>query len=309
MDLNIKALRYFVAIAEHGSFTKAAAVLHVAQPSISERIRALETLLNCEVFRRSPNGVELTLEGQLLLPQARALVAQANRIGRFAMDIARDGQNILRIGAMSNTVNLPHRSSLIDDFVDKYPKADLRITNGLALALLDRVDRGEDDVAIVLGPLGAGDFQYVTLCEVELGLLMPKDHPLARFDEVPLAALADLRMVALPREVNPPFFDLVFRVFQDAGAVLTTLPEIDSHAMVRFAQAHHICSASFDSVIMPYELEALGIVKRRLAGSKITTTLAAVRAPSQLRPVAEKFWEFTMERFGPPRQVAHARAT
>lgn len=102
MQLELRHLRYFLAVAEELNFSRAAERLHIAQPALSAQIRTLETQLGCELFHRTTRKVELTSAGQLLLPDARALVEQADRAEAKLAAAARGQQGLLRVGFVAH---------------------------------------------------------------------------------------------------------------------------------------------------------------------------------------------------------------
>lgn len=187
--MELRQLAYFVAVAEAGHFTHAAEALHVAQPSLSQQIRALERELGTPLFERTSRRVRLTVAGESLLPYARrALAAVAE--GRHALDeqsAAPAGPVTLGTTPSAAAYLLP---AWLAAFARAYPSVELRLRESGALALEADLDRGDLDLAVITLPSHHGGLHTTPLVEEELLLGVAAGHPLAARTEVPLAECA-----------------------------------------------------------------------------------------------------------------------
>ncbi|MGK5638627.1 LysR family transcriptional regulator [Streptomyces sp. URMC 126] len=204
MDVHARDLRYFVAVAEELHFTRAAERLYVSQPAMSKQIRALESQLGAELFRRDQHGVALTAVGEALLPHARTVLA-AWQAGTAAVETAKAEQrSTLRVGMSTS----PGRGGLLpavrSRFSATHPDATTRLrqvswddpTAGLA--------DGSADVAFVWLPLpDAQRYRWVVLAEEPRLVALPDTHPLATHAEIDFSALADEPFLALPPSAGP----------------------------------------------------------------------------------------------------------
>ncbi|WP_341867704.1 LysR family transcriptional regulator [Amycolatopsis kentuckyensis] len=203
MDVHVRDLRYFVAVAEELSFTRAAGRLFIAQPSLSKQIRRLETSLRVTLFERDHRTVALTAEGAALLPRARQIieqweaaegaVADAVAARRTALTIGfhtRIGRGLIP-GAMARMATvLPGWKLLFRQVSWSDP------TVGLA--------SGEVDVAIAWLPLpDHGEFSWKVVAAEERWVALPSGHRLASRAVVPLDELADEPFIALPQTAGP----------------------------------------------------------------------------------------------------------
>ncbi|WP_130799675.1 LysR family transcriptional regulator [Streptomyces otsuchiensis] len=152
--MQLHQLRYFAAVADTRHFTRAAEREHVAQPSLSQQIRALERELGTELFHRARGHVALTDAGEALLPLARRILADADTARREVQEVARLRRGRVRLGATpSLCVGLVPR--LLRTFHDRYPGVELHITEGGSQDLVRGLGVGELDLALVIDPLPA----------------------------------------------------------------------------------------------------------------------------------------------------------
>ncbi|GHG95815.1 LysR family transcriptional regulator [Streptomyces lanatus] len=204
MDVHVRDLRYFVAVAEELHFTRAAERLYVSQPALSKQVRALERQLGVELFRRDPQGVALTEAGGALLPHARR-VLDAWSEGAAALEAARAAVRGTLVVGMSTS---PGRGGLLpairSRFTAAHPDTVLRLrqvswedpTAGLA--------DGDADVAFVWLPLpDAERYGWTVVAEEPRLVALPETHPLAARTEVDFTDLLDEPFLALPAAAGP----------------------------------------------------------------------------------------------------------
>ncbi|MFJ4365614.1 LysR family transcriptional regulator [Streptomyces chartreusis] len=204
MDVHVRDLRYFVAVAEELHFTRAAERLYVSQPALSKQVRALERHLGVELFRRDPQGVTLTEAGAALLPHARR-VLDAWSEGSAALEAARVAARSTLVVGMSTS---PGRGGLLpairSRFTAAHPDTVLRLrqvswedpTAGLA--------DGDADIAFVWLPLpDAERYGWTVVAEEPRLVALPDTHRLASRPEIDFADLLDEPFLALPAGAGP----------------------------------------------------------------------------------------------------------
>ncbi|MFF5476008.1 LysR family transcriptional regulator [Streptomyces sp. NPDC012935] len=186
IDLDLRKLRYFVAVAERQHFGQAAVALHVTQPALSRQVRQLEHELRVELFTRSTREVSLTPAGEQFLRDAKALLAAAEAAQERARRIGA-GDDALVVGFMLGT----DVSLALNAFSARFPRVSIELVRlrwwSQARALLD----GSVDVAFVRPPLEAEGVDLLALYAEHLAAVLPIDHPRARDAKVALAALTD----------------------------------------------------------------------------------------------------------------------
>ncbi len=212
--MELRQLRYFVAIAEEMHFGRAAERLHIGQPAVSQQIRRLERELGVELFDRSPRHVRLTAAGQRLLPRARAVLAAADE-ARAAVRAEPLTGVALRLGT---STGLGRR---LDDLLDALARLAPRLTVELVSAptqvRLNQVRTGNLDAAFVRGGSYPADLRVLPVWQDPLVAALPAAHPLSDGADVALADLAGLPLRLTERRNNPPLVDLVVTACQEAG--------------------------------------------------------------------------------------------
>ena len=177
MTPELRQLRSFVAVAEAGSFTRAAAGLHIAQQSLSQQMRTLELQLGVTLFERSARGTTLTGVGEVLLREARPVLAQADRAVEAVRRAARGEQGELRVGFLSSVANFV-MPPLVRAFRDRHPGIALH-TEELAIAtLVAGLREGRLDAALSRPPL-VDDLATELVLHEPVAAVLPDGHPLA----------------------------------------------------------------------------------------------------------------------------------
>jgi DNA-binding transcriptional LysR family regulator len=215
MTPELRLLSSFVAIAEEGSLTRAAARLHIAQQSLSQQMRTLEAQLGATLLERTSRGVRLTPVGAVLLREARALLAQAERATAAVRRAAAGEEGELRVGFLSSVANylMP---PLVRAFGAGHPGVALHAHEVPIAQLVAGLREGELDAALTRPPLVDDIVTEVVLTE-PVAAVLPAGHPLAGREELELAELADEPWVLTARSSWPPWHRLYDEVFARAG--------------------------------------------------------------------------------------------
>ncbi len=177
--MEIHQLRYFVAVAEEGSFSRAAAREHVAQPSLSQQIQKLEAEMDQRLFDRLSRSVVVTEAGKCLLEYARKILAEIAEARRCLDDLKRDIAGRLAIGAIPTMAPyvLPE---LIGKFQTRYPKVELEVLEDTTERLALRLDDGTLDIAIMSTCQQGSTLERHPLGKEALFVLLPNQHRLAK---------------------------------------------------------------------------------------------------------------------------------
>jgi len=219
--MDLRRIRYFIVLSEELHFGRAAQRLNMAQPPLSQQIRALEEELGARLFERSNRRVELTAAGKALLPEARTLVAQAERAGTVAQRAQRGELGELRVGFTGSAAFSTVIPQLIFEYRRRLPGMHLRLeeltTKQQLTAMLER----RMDVAFVRGtapPELPPTLQATRLFEDALVAVLPSQHPLAsRGGALSVGALKDEAFVMYPRESGTGVYDQIIALCQQAG--------------------------------------------------------------------------------------------
>lgn len=179
--MELRHLRYFVAVADEGHITRAAERLGMQQPPLSVQIKAMEREVGAQLFRRKPRGVELTDAGRALLEDARAMIAHHDRALDTTRRTARGEQGRLCLGIAPTAPFLPFVPRIIRAFREAFPRVSLTLEEGLSNEVSGRLSGEQMDVAFVrTSALRDPDLVVHKLLEEPMIVALSRDHPLAR---------------------------------------------------------------------------------------------------------------------------------
>jgi DNA-binding transcriptional LysR family regulator len=225
VEPDLRQVRYFVAVAECRSFTRAAKQIHVAQQAISQQVKALEGALGVRLLRRTSRRVELTPAGSVFLADSRRLLAAGNRAVRRAQAAARGEAGSLRMAfTIATSYQLVPR--LLEALGDRHP--DLRVDTREVFAgdLASLLSQEGFDVGLAPETAYSRDLVQATLRREPMSVAVSQRHAHARRASVPLSALAEELFELWPREMAPGYFDTVVGAAKSAGFD----PRLDEHA-------------------------------------------------------------------------------
>lgn len=219
--MELRHLRYFVAVAEEGHVTRAAERLGIQQPPLSQQIRALESELQVQLFRRKPRGVDLTQAGQVLLAEAQAILQQVEHAVGAARRTARGEAGRIGLGFTSSASFHPVVPRLIRDYRGAHPLVALTLEESGTGELVDALREERLDAAFVRSPIGpAPDIAVHAVLEEAMVAVLPGGHALAphRADKaLALDALAAETFILYRRPLGPGLYDAIIAACQRAG--------------------------------------------------------------------------------------------
>ncbi|MNK32068.1 HTH-type transcriptional regulator BenM [compost metagenome] len=230
--MELRHLRYFIAVAEELHFGRAAQRLHMAQPPLSQQIRALEDMIGVRLFDRTQRSVALTAAGALFLEEAYKTLAQAEHAVRVAQRASRGEIGRVRIGFVSSIAYGPF-PTLLRAFRERSPGVALELheqttTSQTEALLTGTVDLGlfrlDAESARVQRPMG---IQVEPLRTEPFVVALPEAHPLASRSRIALADLKDEDFVLFPRASNPGLHDYLVLACRKAGFEMRVVQEAD----------------------------------------------------------------------------------
>lgn len=211
-----RQLRYFSEIAEAGSFTAAAARLHIAQPALSRQIAALERDLGVALFIRQPSGVALTAAGEILQRHAEAIRLQAARARQEIADAGGDASGWISFGTNPSLGKLLF-GAVAEAITDRYPRMRVSFMEGVGAQLLNRVHDGTLDLAITSRPVHAPGIEFRNLFSEPVFVIAAEDKP-------PLPRLSNWEdMGGLPLVVTNQQTSIASWVEEQSGLARTDL--------------------------------------------------------------------------------------
>ena len=208
--MELRQIRYFVAVAEEGNFGRAAEKLRIAQSGISQQIKALERSLGAELVDRSSRPIQLTPEGEVFLEEARLMLELADRAKEQVQVVARQRRTVVKVGA-SAFGHPPAVDALLDAAREQLTDIDLQIHLDISSHNVASLRRRALDATFSYLPFESDETpQYLRLGQIELGLALPEGHRLAAFHRIPQGELWDEPFLVGPRSANPSLADHVY---------------------------------------------------------------------------------------------------
>jgi DNA-binding transcriptional LysR family regulator len=291
--MELRHLRYFIAVAEEGHITRAAERLGMQQPPLSQQIRALERELGVQLLRRKPRGVELTEAGRALLDDARLVFARIDHAIATTRRTARGELGRLVVGFTSSAPFHPFVPRVIRAFRDTAPDIALTLEESGTTELIDALRHERVDAAFIRTHVT--DAQGLTmnpLLEEAMRLALPATHRLAMDGAVgpplELGALATETLVVYRRPSGPGLYDAIIAACHAAGFS----PQIAQEAP-RIVSTLNLVAAGLGIALVPASLERMrmdGVVYRALQGApqpRAPLLLATRRADTS--PVVRRF--------------------
>ncbi len=224
--IELKHLRYFVAVADAGTFRGAALALHISQPPLTRQIQQLESHLEVELFERKPRGVELTTPGEVLLEEARNILALVEQAALRTREAQAGQLGRLDVGIFGSAIYgaVP---TIIRKFRSDYPKVEI---------VLHNLDRREQLKALRERRLTLGfnrffgdehGLSWEKVHSERMNLAVYQDHPLAEKASVKIREIGDEPLILYPRKVRPSFIDYVQKLFHREGLTPNIAHEVD----------------------------------------------------------------------------------
>lgn len=214
--MELRHLRYFVAVAEDLHFGRAANRLHTSQSSLSQQVRNLETELKVELLRRVKRHVELTPAGDRFLREARGILAAAERAAGLARETAREDSRKIGIG-ISQETDWAFLGKALRLFREHAPAVEVFFQNLSPEAQIEALRGGRIDIGFVGLPMDAEGVVSEVTGRERLVAAIPKTHPLARNGPIKLRELSKEAYTLWPRHLSPSRYDQLLSFFRRAG--------------------------------------------------------------------------------------------
>lgn len=218
--MELRHLRYFVAVASHGSFNRAAEILNITQPPLSRQVRDLEEHLGVPLLVRGTNSLKLTVAGDLFYEEAREVLARADDAVRRVRGEA--GKEILRVGyAPSMTGGI--MAVALARFQAAAPGVRIELADLSSREINEMAASGRLDLVVSPGvsvASGIPGFQLTELRRLQLVLVVSERHPLAKLKRIPVARMHQLPLVGLAKDNYPEYVTTLRGMFKPFGVSL-----------------------------------------------------------------------------------------
>lgn len=261
--MDLRQLRYFVAVARERNYTRAAEMLHIAQPPLSRQIQLLEEELGVVLLLRSTRPVQLTDAGRLFYEQALQVLGRVEQMTEATRRVGLNRNRVLSIGFVASTLygGLP---PLVRKLRERAPDLDIRLLEMLSIQQIAALKEGRIDIGFGRLPHNDPNVASTVLRRERLVAALPPGIPLAHGSQpVALAELAGETLIVYPKEPRPSYADFVLGLFTDAG--------------IRPAEVHEVREIQ----------TALGLVAAEAGLCVIPSSARQMRSDVQYRPISD----------------------
>lgn len=285
--VELRHLRYFVAVARERHFGRAAAHLHLAQPALSQQVRALEAELGVRLLDRTTRRVDLTAAGEAFLARAEAILRGVDEAGHEARQVDAGLVGRITVGCVGSATysllpRLARGLSAELAGIDFAFRGEMLVPDQVAA-----LRSGDVDLALLRPPAAAPDLTVRVLRRDGLVVAVPADHPLARRTRLRPADLAGVDLIVHSSRRGAVMHDVVVRLLRDAGVEPRVRHEVDETSTLVT-----LVAGGLGAAVVPAPVEALtlaGVTYRRLTGGATVDLAVAHRAdrtePHLLRAV------------------------
>ena len=295
--MELRHLRYFVAVAEELNFTRAAARLHTSQPSLSQQIRQLEAIVGVRLLERSRQHVALTSAGRIFLREAKEILGRVEHAGRLAKQAADGRAGDLSVGTFP-AADVRILPALRPILAAHLPDLRLILHSKYAVEPVAGLLAGTLDVAFVRGPVDSHELQSRELLREQIVMMLPAHHPLARRKRVPVELLNDLPCITMDRSLAPGLYDAIASLYRQAHIRMHAVSSADN------VLGHlRLVQEGLGFALLPDSMGALlppGVVMKPLECDPVPTVSIAVAWKSgNTSPLVRAFVDLVRKCCGP----------
>jgi DNA-binding transcriptional LysR family regulator len=285
MEMELRHLRYFLAVAEELNFTRAAKRLNIAQPPLTQQIKALEAQMGVTLFDRSGYRVELTDAGRTFVPEVTRILTDVRNAVQRAQRAAAGKVGHVRVGFTESASFNPRVTTAFRNFRSAYPEVEVSLEESPTTVLAAALRDGRVDAAFVRPPLSIADGIALHLIdEEEMVVALSSAHPLAQREDLEIKDLADETFVLYPRMERPGLADKVIAACEKAGFA----PKVKQYAP-QLSSTINLVAASLGVSIVPGSMQGLqphAVTYKRLRDQRLTAHLGiAHRASESSAPI------------------------
>jgi LysR family hca operon transcriptional activator len=300
--MELRHLRYFVAVAEELSFTRAASRLRTAQPSLSQQIRQLEHEVGVPLFERTRHHVRLTAAGRLFLDEAREILSRVERATRRAARAA-SGELELAVGTFpaADVKILPRLRPLM---AARLPHVHLVLHSKYAVDPLAGLRQGRLDVAFLRGPVVEADLVVSEIAREPIMVVLPADHRLAGTKRIRIDRIDTLRCIPTSRAVAPGLHDAVAGFCQQANVPIHLV-----HGADNVVSHLHMVAAGLGFALLPDYVGTIlpsGVVMKPLDWDPVpAVSIVMARRRETPPPELQTFLDLVAESAAPSADLPH----
>lgn len=285
--MELRQLRYFIAVAEERSFSRAAERLHISQPPLSTQIMMLEEELGVRLLERSNRGVSLTAAGSVFYEEMRAVLVRLEHGKTRTRQAGQGHVGTLSIGFVS-IADYGILPPALKDFRTRFPEVEVHLHELTTDAQIREMRMGRLDLGIALGPIEDGNLSFEPLSHEALVLAMPVGHRLAKAKGPrDLRAFSKENFIVTPRDIAPGLYDLMISRCYASGFV----PRITQQAR-QMQTVISLVAAGMGIALVPSSVQNLkrtGVQYARLKGSGGGIDIGILKSMSINDPLQDNF--------------------
>lgn len=262
--MELRHLRYFITVAEELNFSKAALKLYTAQPSLSQQIKDLEEDVGVKLLNRTKRKVELTEEGAVFLEQARLTLAQADKAVAMARQASKAKQQLLRIGFVPVT-EMKIFPYVLPNLRVQNPDLKIELLSLNNLEQMRAIKKGELDISFTRHNFHNEEIESKFVLREPLIFLLPQDHPLAKYERIPVKALNGIDFIIPAEEQSGNLHNIIldfakqnnieFNIVQKADNILFNINSIGMGLGCTILPGYIAPLTMSNTVIRPLDVE------------------------------------------------------
>lgn len=236
--MELRHLKYFIAVAEELNFHRAAERLNISQPPLSQQIKQLEEEIGTELFYRTNRVVTLSEAGKVFLEKARQILDDAYIARREARFAAAGQTGQLQVNFVAS-VAAGYLQKSVSKYRDQYPEVYLKLKQSTSHLMPDEVEKGETDIGLVRLPIKIPDTLDLKVIKKEaLYVAMPVSHKLSKHKTLSVFDIAEEPLITTPRSASPYYYEAVMSVFRRENIA----PNVRQEAIEQFTIAGLVAS-------------------------------------------------------------------
>ncbi|MDG2272165.1 MAG: LysR substrate-binding domain-containing protein [Halioglobus sp.] len=290
--IELRHLRYFVAVAEELHFGRAAERLNMSQPPLSQQIKQMEDRLGFELFQRTKRRVSLTAPGLIFLEESRQVLSRAELAIRTGQQASRGEHGNLAIGFVSSA-SYSILPSVVRHFRQVSPGVDLNLRELSGTQQIEWLKSNQIDVGISRSPNEIENIGFTAILDEPFLVVMPEIHQLAATRAVSVRLLSENPFILFPRPVAPRLYDQIINICQKAGFS----PRVVQHA-TQMQTIIGLVAAEIGISIVPRSMQNLqrpGVVYKNLKDVAVKSTIGFIYRKDEHSPVVQRFLKITSD--------------
>ena len=285
--MELRQLRYFVAIVEEGGFSRAAERLHISQPPLSTQMKSLEEEVGVRLFERSNRGVSVTAAGSVFYEEVVVVLARLEHARNKTLQVGRGDVGSLSVGFVS-MVDYGILPPALKSFRAQFPLVEVNLHELTTDAQIRELRAARLDLGIGLAPVDEPDLEFKSMLREELVLAAPSGHPATKVvGAIDMRALSRASFIVPPRDVAPGLYDLTISYCRSFGFT----PQIGQNAR-QMQTVIGLVSCGMGVALVPSSVRNLkrtGVQYRRLRGKPALIEIGILRLRGAESPLRENF--------------------